>query len=114
MKTESKKRSEACDRIATALLQFSQGREHMTAMYGVINQELELHWESTNMEVLVISEVAMMEGMIQRGYKINTSTGIWVSNDYEDVTPLAWQYCGRPPNPRFDWSLWMLEEKEIT
>lgn len=109
MKTEGKKRTEACDRIATALIQYSQGREHMSVMYGIIQHELAAHWESVKSRTYVIGSVQMMKQLVSRQWKPNPE-GYWSHGLTNTFSPGRWIKCGKVKDNTYAWEDWMLEE----
>jgi len=60
---------------------------------------------------VVKSEVEIMKGLIEHGYRINRESGTWYSKNCYSFVPCMWERCGKVCE---EWIFepWMLEEIE--
>ena len=66
--------------------------------------------EPITTETYVIDAVAMMKGLIERGYTVDKHG--WWFTEVSVLRSNAWSYCGKLPSSALTWEDWMLEERE--
>lgn len=61
---------------------------------------------------VVKSEVEIMKGLMEHGYKIDWESGTWRSKNLESFVPSMWKRCGLDSGA-YSFEPWMLEEWEV-
>ena len=59
---------------------------------------------------VVKSEVEIMRGLVEHGYRINRESGIWYSENCYSFVPSMWERCGKVCK-KWNFEPWMLEER---